>query len=147
MTMTETHTNTSTTEKKTNPHIMDYLLLWAQNKKSVFLITFLCAAGFLVITYLMPQTYSSMASIMPPEKDKTSGVMSFLSGSGALDLMKGHENPQMDMFKNILDSRFMSEMIAGDSLVKEYFSRFDTSFNAIAFFARSSLTSDPLRNG
>lgn len=146
--MTEIQTETTQPEvKKANPHILDYFLLWAQNKKAVLLITFMCAAGMLGFTYLMPQTFSATATIMPPEKDKSGGLMSFLSGSGALDLMKGQENPQMDMFKNITDSRFMSESIARDSRVHNYFSRFDTGFDAIAFQARSALTSEPLRNG
>ncbi len=146
--MTDIHTDpTGTPDKKANPHILDYFLLWARNKTAVMIITAGVAGGILAYTFLMPQTFTAMATIMPPEKDKSGGLMSFLSGSGALDLMKGQENPQMDMFKNIVDSRLMSESIAKDSKVRNYFSRFDTSEKVIAFFARNSVTSEPLRNG
>jgi galactokinase len=51
------------------------------------------------------------------------------------------------MFKNVIDSRVLSESIASDPNVRAYFSSFDTSKDAIAFLARSSMTSEPLRNG
>lgn len=130
-----------------DPHIMDYLMLWAVHKRKVFVIIVCTAALFLGITFIMPFTYSSLATIMPPEKDKTGGLMSFLSGSGALDLMKGQENPALDVFQNVMESRVLSETIARDKKVRKYFSTFDTTFDVVAFNALSSTKSEPLRNG
>lgn len=136
----------SDTQKK-DPHMMDYMMLWVTHRKKVMIITLASAIIFLAVTYIMPFTYSSIAMLMPPEKEKVGGLMSFLSGSGALDLMKGQENPALDQFKNVIDSRAVSETLAKDVRLRKYFSAFDTSFDAIAFFIRNSMTSEPLRNG
>lgn len=126
---------------------MDYIMLWVTHRKQVMIITLACTILFFAVTYIMPFTYSSVAMLMPPEKEKTGGLMSFLSGSGALDLMKGQENPALDQFKNVIDSRAVSESLARDERLRKYFSAFDTSFDAIAFYIKSSMTSEPLRNG
>jgi len=136
----------SDTQKK-DPHIMDYMMLWVTHRKQVGIITLACAILFFAITYIMPFTYSSIAMLMPPEKEKVGGLMSFLSGSGALDLMKGQENPALDQFKNVIDSRAVSETLAKDERLRKYFSAFDTSFDAAAYYIRTSMTSEPLRNG
>ncbi|HEY6170966.1 MAG TPA: GNVR domain-containing protein [Candidatus Kapabacteria bacterium] len=136
----------SDTQRK-DPHIMDYMMLWVKYRKQVVIITLACAILFLAITYVMPFTYSSVAMLMPPEKEKAGGLMSFLSGSGALDLMKGQENPALDQFKNVIDSRAVSETLAKDARLQKYFSVFDTSFDAIAFHIKNSMTSEPLRSG
>ncbi len=136
-----------TDTQKKDPHIMDYFMLWVKHRKLVVIITLISAVIFFGFTYIMPFTYSSTAMLMPPEKEKVGGLMSFLSGSGALDLMKGQENPALDQFKNVIDSRAVSETLAKDERLRKYFSAFDTSFDAIAFFIKSSMTSEPLRNG
>jgi hypothetical protein len=79
----------------------------------------------------MPHTFSGRTTIIPPEKQGQSGLMSFLAGTGALDLMKGQENPALDMFKNVLDSRQLSEEIAKDTRIRRYFASFDTSSKGI----------------
>src|SRR5579864_8302776 len=84
--------------------------------------------------------------ILPPEKQGQSGLMSFLTGSGALDLMKAQENPAMDMFKNVLDSRQISEQVAQDPRIRKYFSTFDTSFKAVMGSVHNSMESQALRN-
>lgn len=136
----------SDTQNK-DPHIMDYIMLWVKHRRQVVVITLASALFFFGFTFIMPFTYSSVATLMPPEKEKVGGLMSFLSGSGALDLMKGQENPALDQFKNVIDSRAVSETIAKDKRLNKYFSAFDTSFDAIAFFIKNSMTSEPLRNG
>jgi LPS O-antigen subunit length determinant protein (WzzB/FepE family) len=80
------------------PHLLDLLSTLARNRTTVLGLGFVFAVLFLAATYIMPQTFTSMTSLLPPEKQGTSGLMSFLTGSGALDLMKGAENPATDMF-------------------------------------------------
>ena len=111
---------------------MDFLTLLAKNKKVVIVLTFFFGAIFLAFTYFMSQTFSGQTTILPPEKQGQSGLMSFLTGSGALDLMKGQENPAIDMFKNVLDSRQLSEQIAKEPRIRRYFATFDTSEKGIA---------------
>lgn len=132
---------------KKDPHILDFLTLFAKYRAMVLAITFGTAFAFLGFTYLMRHTYTATATILPPEKQSMSGLMSFLTGSGALDLMKGAENPATDMFKNILDSRTLAEIIADDQRIRTFFSRFDTAKGNIASMAAGSLTAEPLRNG
>jgi uncharacterized protein involved in exopolysaccharide biosynthesis len=131
---------------KKNPHIMDFFTLLAKYKFVV--ITFPIAFGiaFLAYTYFMPQTFSGMTTLIPPEKNQQSGLMSFLTGSGALDLMKGAENPAMDMFKNVLDSRLIADQVAQDPRIYHFFSTFDTSRKAVADMAHGSMESEALRN-
>jgi hypothetical protein len=96
----------------------------------------------------MPQTFSGLTTLIPPEKQGQSGLMSFLTGgSGALDLMKGMENPAIDMFKNVLDSRQLSEDISKDPRIRRYFSSWDTSSKVILFSVQGSMTCEALRNG
>jgi hypothetical protein len=94
----------------------------------------------------MPQSFSGQTTLIPPEQQRQSGLMSFLTGSGALDLMKSQENPAIDMFKNVLDSRQLSEQIVKDERVHRYFSTFDTSEKAIAGMIHSSMQCEALRN-
>jgi uncharacterized protein involved in exopolysaccharide biosynthesis len=136
-----------TNPQKKDPHIMEYVMLWVRYRKQVVIISIGLSILFLAITFIMPFTYSSVATIMPPEKDKSGGLMSFLSGSGALDMMKGQENPALDIFKNVIDSRALSEVVASDPKVRSYFYTFDSGAPGIAFYAKNSLVSEPLRNG
>ena len=133
---------------KSEVHILDYFSLVARYRTSVILFVLLFGLGFFAFTYIMPFTFSGLSTLVPPEK-QSGGIqlLSFLSGSSALDMMKGAENPALDMFKNILDSKTISQEIAGDSIVRHYFSSWDTSRGAIGFAVRECLTSEPLRNG
>jgi tyrosine-protein kinase Etk/Wzc len=132
---------------KKDPHLMDFFTLLAKHKLAVILLTFLTGAGFLAFTYYMPQTFSGESTLIPPEKPGQSGLMSFLTGgSGALDLMKGMENPAIDMFKNVLDSRQLSEQVAKDTRIHRYFATFDTSEKAIASLVHNSMSCEALRN-
>ena len=133
--------------QKKDPHLLDFFTLLAKHKKTVIFLTFFFGIGFLVFTYLMPQTFTGQSSLIPPEKQGQSGLMSFLTGgSGALDLMKGAENPAMDMFKNVLDSRQLSEQIAKDARIRRYFATFDTSEKGIVGAIHGSMLSEALRN-
>ncbi len=133
--------------QKRDPHLMDFFTLLARHKKVVLFLTLFFGIGFLAFTYIMPQTFVGESSLIPPEKQGQSGLMSFLTGgSGALDLMKGAENPAIDMFKNVLDSRQLSEQIARDPRIRRYFATFDTSEKAIVGYVHSSMLCEALRN-
>ena len=132
---------------KKDPHLMDFFTLLAKHKKVVLFLTFFLGICFLAFTYIMPQTFTGESSLIPPEKQGQSGLMSFLTGgSGALDLMKGAENPAIDMFKNVLDSRQLSEQIAKDPRIRRYFATFDTSEKGIVGYVHNSMLCEALRN-
>ena len=130
------------------PHMMDILTRLVRRKWTIIGSVIAGGALFLGITYLMPHTYSGLSTLVPPEKQSSqSGLLSFLTGSGALDLMKGQENPALSTFKNVLDSRVLAEQIAADSLVRDYYSSWDTSRKAILSNVQNALEAEPLRNG
>jgi tyrosine-protein kinase Etk/Wzc len=132
---------------KKNPHLMDFFTLLAKHKVVVISLPVFLGIIFFVATYYMSQTFTGLTTLIPPEKNQQSGLISFLTGgSGALDLMKGAENPAMDMFKNVLDSRLVSEQIAKDQRIRRFFSTFDTSEKAIVGMVHGALESEPLRN-
>lgn len=132
---------------KKDPHLMDFLTLLAKHKKVVLFLSFGLSLFFFAFTYIMPQTFSGMTTLIPPEKQGQSGLISFLTGgSGALDLMKSAENPALDMFKNVLDSRQISEQIAKDQRIRNYFSSWDTATKVIVYGIHSSMTCEALRN-
>ncbi len=133
--------------QKKDPHLLDFFTLLAKHKKVVLFLTLFLGICFLAFTYIMPQTFTGESSLIPPEKQGQSGLMSFLTGgSGALDLMKGAENPAIDMFKNVLDSRQLSEQIAKDPRIRRYFATFDTSEKGIVGSVHNSMLSEALRN-
>ncbi len=138
-------------EKKKDLHLLDFFSAMARNKRIVFLYMIGFGFFFFAFTYIMPFTYSGLSTLVPPEKQSGgSQLLSFLTGSGgsgALDLMKSAENPALDMFKNILDSRTVSEEIARDPRIRRYFSSWDTTERYIGYMVNECLTSEPLRNG
>ncbi|MEI8134551.1 MAG: GNVR domain-containing protein [bacterium] len=150
--MTESQVNTPIGDTpileapKKNPHLMDFFTLLAKYRKAVMFIPLTTGILFFAFTYFMPQTFTGLTTIIPPEKSQQSGLLNFLTGSGVLDIMKGAENPALDMFKNVLDSRQLSEQIAEDPRIFRYFSTFDTSKKLVAELIRSSMESEPLRN-
>jgi LPS O-antigen subunit length determinant protein (WzzB/FepE family) len=134
--------------KKSDPHILDYFTTIAKHRKFVFYSAITPALILLAISFVMPQTFSSEATILPPERQSgVSGLMSFLAGSAALDLMKSQENPAVDLFKNVLDSRMLSEEVASDRRVQSYLGSFDTAKDQQIEKLKECMTSEALRNG
>jgi uncharacterized protein involved in exopolysaccharide biosynthesis len=102
-------------EAPREPHVLDLLTRLARRKWAI--VSCMVGGGilFVAFTFLMPHTYSGLATLLPLEKQSSqSGLLSFLTGSGALDLMKGQENPALSTFKSILDSRQLAELIVQD---------------------------------
>lgn len=133
--------------EKSDPHVMDYLTMLARHRIAVVAMTLGFGLLFLFFTFVMRFSFTSMATLLPPEKQQMGGLMSFLAGSGALDLMKTQENPALDLFRNVLESRTLAEEIARDPRVRRYYSAFDTSHKAITGMVQRSLTAEALRNG
>ncbi len=130
------------------PHVMDLLTRLARRKSAIMIITICSGVLFVAFTFLMPHKYSGLSTLVPPEKQSgQSGILSFLTGSGALDLMKGQENPALSTFKNVLDSRQLAEQIIKDSMVRDYYSHWDTSKLSLIAAVQSSIEAEPLRNG
>lgn len=135
-------------EAPREPHVMDLLTRLARRKWAIVVCTIGGGILFVAFSFLMPHKYSGLSTLVPPEKQAgQSGLLSFLTGSGALDLMKGQENPALSTFKNILDSRQLAEQIIKDSLVRAYYSAWDTSKRSLIASVQGSIEAEPLRNG
>lgn len=132
---------------KGDPHLMDYLTMMARHRVAVVGFTLGFGLLFFAFTFLMRFTFSSTATLLPPEKQQLGGLMSFLAGSGALDIMKTQENPALDLFQNVLESRTLAEEVAKDQRIKRYFSSWDTNTLAVAGAIQRSMSVEALRNG
>ncbi len=135
-----------TSEK--DPHILDYFTIVARHRRAVIIFTIVCSALVLGYSYLIPQTFEAEVTVLPPEKQAGVGnLMSFLAGSSALDLMKSQENPALDLFRNVLESRMLSEEVMKDPRVHRYFATFDSSKLGMSAMILNATTSEALRNG
>jgi tyrosine-protein kinase Etk/Wzc len=131
-----------------DPHILDYFTLVAQYRKTVLFTSLAVGLLLLGYTYLMPQTFDAQVTVLPPEKQSSVGnLMSFLAGSSALDLMKSQENPALDLFRNVLESRMLSEEVQKDPRIHRYIAQFDSSKLGMSMFLLAATTSEALRNG
>jgi tyrosine-protein kinase Etk/Wzc len=135
---------------KKDPHLLDHFTLLAKYRKTVLGTIFGTALFFAGLSLVIKHEYQAETSLLPPEKQSMGGLMSILTGSGgggALDFMKGGENPAIDLFKNILDSRSLAEIVASDPRVHRYYSQWDTSRTGILELVDESMESEPMRNG
>ncbi len=134
--------------EKRNPHLFDYFTLVAKYRATLFLFFLLGGVLFVAATYFMSQTYTAQISILPPEKAGMSNMLSFLTGSGgAMDLLKTSENPALELYRNVLDSREISEELSHDSRIHAFFHSFDTAELAIVDHIHAAITSEPIRTG
>jgi len=135
-------------QEKPDPHFLDYLALLARYRIAVLLLTFGLGALFFAFTYVMPFTFTAKVTLLPPEKQEAQGLLAFLAdAASSLNTMKSQENPSMDLFQNVLESRRFAEEVGKDPRIKRYYSSFDTTPLAITFAVMKSLKATPLRNG
>ena len=134
------------------PHIKpDWLMLIARGRNTVLKAALITAILFLGLTFVIPQNYQSTATVLPPERQGVGGMLSSLlsSNSAALDLLKGgaSDNPTLDLFKTIVESRSVAEEVARDPNVLAFFSRNDTAISTIPHILQESIQSEALRTG
>ncbi len=129
---------------------MDFLTNIAKHWRRILLLGAGGAIALLLFSFSRPQTYVATVTVLPPQHEGASGMLAFLTSSAnALDILKGgvSENPTLDLFKNIVESRSMSEDVAHDSIIHAYFYRQDTSMKSIVDVLQGSIQSDALRTG
>ncbi len=123
----------------------------ARHWRRVGMIALLGAVLLLLFSFTRPATYVATVTVLPPEHEGSGGMLAFLSSSAssALDLLKGGiaENPTLDLFKTIIESRSISEDVAADPTVRNYFLHRDTSYKAMVDVLQNSIKSDALRTG
>ena len=109
------------------------------------------AGALLLYVYsrLLPISYLSMATVLPPERQGMGGMLAFLSNSPVGDLLKGEagSNPTTDLFKSVIDSRSVAEEVAQEPKIHAFLMQSDTSFKSQVERLRGSMASDPVRTG
>lgn len=142
-----------TTAKNNQPkgRMLRFASLIGQHRSMLVSLSTGAAIFLLLVSFVLPETYTSQVTLLPPEKGSGGSLMSFLSGSGAggaLDLLGGgaSKTPEMDLYKSILESRTISEDIVRDARIRRYFSSFDTSHLALVWMATKTLTAEASRN-
>lgn len=140
--------NINPLKESRQPHVIDLLTKFARRKWALLGFIFGGGALFVAFTFIMPHEYSGLSTLIPPEKQSAErGLLSFLTGSGgALDILKAQENPALDMFENIIESRQVAEQVARDSAIHAYYAQWDTTERGIVGALQKSIAAEPLRN-
>lgn len=109
------------------------------------------AALLFLYAKTLPEKYQATATVLPPEHSGAGGMLAFLANtSSAFDFLKSAtsaENPALDLFKTIMDSRTIAEDVAKDSIIRAFLMRSDTSSKAHAERLHGSLSTEVLRTG
>jgi tyrosine-protein kinase Etk/Wzc len=129
---------------------MDFLTNVAKHWRRILLLGASGAIALLLFSFTRPQTYLATVTVLPPEHEGAGGMLAFLASSAnALDILKGgiSENPTLDLFKTIIESRSISEDVAADPATRAYFRRKDTSLKSITDALQGSIQSEALRTG
>ena len=129
----------------------DWLMLLARSRKAVLGAAIATSIFFFVLTFILPHNYESTATVLPPERQGVGGMLSSLlsSNSSALSLLKGgaSDNPTLDLFKTIVESRSVAEDVASDRRIAAFFKRYDTTTSNIVRALQGSIKSEALRTG
>ncbi|HWF44228.1 MAG TPA: Wzz/FepE/Etk N-terminal domain-containing protein, partial [Candidatus Kapabacteria bacterium] len=128
----------------------DWLLIFARSRTALLGWVFGAGLLFFLWTFVLPQTYESTATVLPPERQGVGGMISSLLGnSAALDLLKGgaSDNPTLDLFKTIVESRSVAEEVAQDPRIVRFLGTYDTTRANYPKMLQGSIQSEALRTG
>jgi hypothetical protein len=100
---------------------MDFVVLVMSRKWTMLAITLFCGVFAVAVTYIEPQTFLGEASMLPPDRLSSSGLLSKFNSGFALEMLKEVENPSVDLLQNILESRTLDERLARDSTIRSYY--------------------------
>jgi hypothetical protein len=121
---------------------------FARYRKRVAILVGVTVVIFLGLAYLLPQHFEASSTALPPEKSGAGGMISaLLSNSLAADFLKGSENPTLDLFKTIVESRNVAQEVAKDPKVHAFCAKQDTSMDGIVDRLRRSVQGEALRTG
>jgi capsule polysaccharide export protein KpsE/RkpR len=128
----------------------DFLTNVARHWRRIALLGLCGAVALILFSFTRPQTFVATVTVLPPEHEGAGGMLAFLANSAnALDLLKGglSENPTLDLFKTIVESRSISEDVGHDPAIYAYFHRRDTSLEAMTNVLQGCVQSEAMRTG
>ena len=126
---------------------MELLLILSQRKMTILKVTLAVAVVAAIVMFLIPNTYTATATILPPEEKQSSvgamlGQLGSIAGLSESDL--GLKNPG-DLFIGMLHSRTIQ-----DQLINKFDLRRSIESSGIRMRARSwttAATSSPRKKG
>lgn len=105
--------------------VVDVLIVIARRKRTVFLVTASFAVAAVIISFLLPPSYTARVTLMTPQQNSTASMLnSQMSGMGAMAAIAGGtlglKNPN-DMYVALLLSRTVEDaMVKRFDLQREY---------------------------
>jgi tyrosine-protein kinase Etk/Wzc len=142
--------NKTTTPRGVTSNEAEFLTSLARHWRRILLFGFCGAVLLLLFSYTRPEIFMATTTVLPPEHEGAGGMLAFLANSSsALDLLKGDlgSNPTLEIFKTIIESRTISEEVAADPVIRNYFRQRDTTFKSTVDALQGSIQSDALRTG
>lgn len=110
--------------------LLDILLVLAQGKRRIFAVTAVFAILAIGVTLLLPNEYTAVTTILPPQQNSSMGQMmaSQLGNLGGIAALAGGglnlKNPN-DMYVGMLRSRTVEDaMVRHFELMREYHARY-----------------------
>lgn len=111
--------NVETAESSSNIGLLDLLIVLAQHKKLIAIVTCVAAVMAVVVSLLMPDQFTATTKIMPPQQNQSLanalmgqlgalGALGSLAGGASKDL--GLKNPN-EMYVGMLNSRTVEDDI------------------------------------
>jgi uncharacterized protein involved in exopolysaccharide biosynthesis len=102
-------------------HFYDYLIVLAQRRWTLLSIILGGTALVAIYVMVMPQIFTSAATLLPPDKSEGVSLGSFLKAGEAFDLKSFSENSSAEIFVKILQSRTLADsLVTRLDLLKKY---------------------------
>ena len=128
-----------------------FLIYIKHNIKKILIVSLCCSIIGILISYILPHTYSSTVMVLPVEqKNGGSGIASLLSGnlpSGLGGIMGANESKNSFLSPELLLSRTLSEMIEKQGNLKKYDQYLSIPDKDKISELRKSLSIDTRRSG
>ena len=144
---------------QTTSRPLAFVLMLAREARTLGVMAVSGAVLFVLLTFVLPQKYLSTASVLPPERQGVGGMLSyFAANSPVAELLKGaggSDNPAMDLFKTIVESKSISEEVAQDPRINAWLAasahraggKADTTLQWMGEVLKGALTGEALRSG
>ncbi len=109
-------------------HLLDIVTTIARRIKFILFAAIGCAAIVVAFSFVMPNTFSTTISILPPEKSQQNPLASLLGGGGnsisTFDFADVGENHSSDFYLDMLKSRTLAESLLVDFPdIRRYFAQ------------------------
>jgi len=123
--------------------------LLKRNKRFFLIFVIIFTIAVVVYSYIMPNTFVALSSILPPQKESSGGgLSSFIQNfAGGMDIGSIGQNDQSKLFAQILASRTVSDFIIEQLKLKELPEFEDMSNDQMYKFIHDAISSETDKSG